>query len=93
MLEKSKTLLFGKKRRGRGPTMLHPENVIYNALIRTPAESTLKQHANELADLGVVFLNDNEYIGVKQHDFVSSSTTEVCTFEKCRWVMFKNVDQ
>ena len=67
--------------------MLHPENVIYNALIRAPAESILKQHANELADLGVVFLNDNEYVSVKQHDFVSSSMTEVCTHEKCRWVI------
>ena len=50
----------------------HPENVIYNALIRTQAESILKQNANELTQDETVFTNLYQPIEEKCKDFLVS---------------------
>ena len=54
--------------------MHHLKNVTYNALIKTRAESILKQHAIKRTDLDVLFLGDNKNNDVKQHQFSSSSS-------------------
>ena len=48
----------------------HPENVIYNALIRIQAESILKQNVNELAQDKTVFTNLHQPIKEKCKDFL-----------------------
>lgn len=66
----------------------HLESVIDNAPTKTEAESILTQQANKFTDIAVVFLANNENIGVKQHHFRLSYRAEVCTYikscgEKC----------
>ena len=48
----------------------HPENVIYNALIRIQAKSILKQNVNELAQDKTVFTNLHQPIKEKCKDFL-----------------------
>ena len=58
------------------------KNIVYNALIRTKAESIIKEHANELTDRVVVFFADKRNVSVKQHHFRSSSIREISTCVK-----------
>ena len=65
----------------RGWTTYYLENVIYNALLKTKAESIPKQHAIEFIDQDVAFLDNNDHNDAKQYHFSSPSIY---------WNMLKN---
>ena len=70
---------FNKGETGLNYVLL--EDVIYNALLKTKAESIPKQHAIEFIDQDVAFLDNNDHNDAKQHHFSSSSIY---------WNMLKN---